>query len=258
MIKKIGLYDSGVGGLSVVSAVRKSLPQADLIYAADTYHVPYGGRPFEEIMAFSEGISRFLVSKGADAIIIACNVSSAVAASSLRKIYSIPIFSMIEFGAKAAAAAAASSIGILATEGTVKSEAYPKNLRALGFEGQIIQEACPEFVPFVESGAVNSSQCAEVCRKHCKAVAEADTIILGCTHYPFLSHIIKNILPCCKIIDPAVSLADALPKVCGSGSLKCWTTGTREKFEKSAGVFVSGITAEELVWEGGELFEKNN
>ncbi|MBQ9358573.1 MAG: glutamate racemase [Abditibacteriota bacterium] len=258
MITKIGLYDSGVGGLSVACAVRRTLPMADMVYVADTCHVPYGGRPFSDIRAFSRGISAFLVSKNVDMLIIACNVSSAVACAELRSAYpDIPVLSMIENGVSACGGY--SAVGILATEGTVKSGAYPAALREAGFEGEVIQEACPEFVPLVERGLMDDPVCREACRKRCGAVKGAPAVILGCTHYPLMLPAIREFLPGSEIIDPAVALARSLEGApCqGSGSFRCYTTGSRLQFERTASLFVKGISARELAWREGVLEENH-
>ncbi|MBR4748847.1 MAG: glutamate racemase [Abditibacteriota bacterium] len=256
MIHRIGLYDSGVGGLSVAREVRRALPRADMIYVADTCHVPYGGRPFSDIKAFSAGIGAFLMSRGIDLLIIACNVSSAVACGDLRNRYpGVPVVSMIEHGARAALEGR--SVGILATEGTVKSGAYPAALRAMGFGGEVVQEACPEFVPLVEGSLLDTPECREACERHCSRVSHTDTVILGCTHYPLMGRRLRDCLPGCRIADPAVSVAESLSREesRGSGSLTCYTTGDRDSFEQTAALFVPGISAASVVWRDGCLEE---
>ncbi len=242
----------------MVRAIRRALPGADMVYTGDTCHVPYGEKPFSEILEYSRGISAFLAGKDIDALVIACNVSSAVACGYLRETYpGMPVISMIECGA--ALCGGSGSVGVLATEGTVKSGAYPAALSAAGFRGAVAQEACPEFVPIVEGNLLGTAFCREACRRHCQKVAGADTVILGCTHYPLMLEAIREFLPKSRIADPAEEAARRLLEIGaeGGGRLEAYTTGDREQFEKTASLFVPGIKARRLVWKEGRLEEDN-
>ena len=154
----IGVFDSGMGGLSVASEILKVLPEESVAYFADFAHVPYGERPYSEIRSFALAISEFLVSRGAKAIVMACNVSSAVAMDTVRERFPrIPVIGMIKSGAKAAVAAAAGKpVGVLATTGTIKSKAYDAEIAKLAPEIPVFGVGCPRFVPLVEAGKTHS------------------------------------------------------------------------------------------------------
>lgn len=209
---KIGMYDSGVGGLSVANAVSQKINMAHIIYLADNAHVPYGERNFDEIRNFSIGITDFLIKEGAGLIVVACNMSSAVSLDLLKeKFPHIPIYGMIEFGAKSALEGNDSSaIGILATSGTVKSRAYTNFIHNLNPNISVIEEACPEFVPLVEGQKTHSKEAKQAVETHISPLLAAGckSIILGCTHYPFLIDLIKEAAgEDIRIIDPAELLA---------------------------------------------------
>ncbi len=197
----IGVFDSGLGGLSVAAQIMRVCPHERIVYFADTAHVPYGERPLDEIRGYARDIVAFLVEEGAKAVVMACNMSSAVALEEAKNAWpDVPVIGMIEPGARAAVKIAQDApIGILATTGTVKSEAYVREISRCGFSAQVVQQACPKFVPLVESGMAESED------------AGCDTIILGCTHYPFLRRAIECAAgPDVTIVDPAEETALAL------------------------------------------------
>ena len=125
----------------------------------------------------------------------------------------------------------------------------------MGFGGDIVQEACPEFVPLVEGRLLDTPECREACERHCSRVRHMDTVILGCTHYPLMGDLLRDCLPGCRMADPAVSVAKALAceESRGTGSLTCYTTGDIKSFEQTASLFVSGISAKSAVWRDGRL-----
>lgn len=208
----IGLYDSGLGGLSVARALAAALPHERFVYVGDTARVPYGGREPGAIRAFNDEIVRFLLAAGVKAIVIACNTSSALALEGLRAWCPVPIWGVIAPGAEAAAAVGA-DIGVVATEGTVRSEAYVRALLALRPEARVRQLAAPAWVPLIEGGAWSGPEAR-------LAVAEAlapwagdwpQALILGCTHYPFLAPVIRELVgPQVSLVDPAAATVRAL------------------------------------------------
>ena len=218
MKSPVGVFDSGLGGLSVAAEVLRTLPNERIIYFADNAHVPYGERPLEEVQRFALGICGFLIEKGSKVIVMACNMSSAVALDIARERYpEIPILGMIEPGAKAALdASEGKPIGILATTGTVKSEAYKRAISSIAPSANIFQQACPKFVPLVESGKADSEEAeAAACTYVASLIREGcDTIVLGCTHYPFLRKSIESAAgPSVTIIDPAQEVVRTLHKL---------------------------------------------
>ena len=191
-----GVFDSGVGGLSVVRELLRSDPSQSILYLADQFHVPYGGRPLEEIRQFATGISRFLSANSCDAIVMACNVSSATALSIVQKEFpEIPVVGMIDGVSAKVANSGFQKIGVLATQGTVLSEAYPKIITAFKPTLDIYQVACPAFVPLVESGVLEGREVERIIAEYLHPLARkrCEAIILGCTHYPFLLPAIEKV-----------------------------------------------------------------
>ena len=206
----IGIRDSGVGGLTVARCIRRLLPSAPLLYFADTAHVPYGDRTAQEIIHFALSISQFLIEQGAQTLVFACNTTSAHALGHARKKFPMPVFGMIEPGAKAALQIAPGQpIGVLATQSTVDSEVYPATLQRFHAGTACWQIACPEFVPLVENEQSESVAARRVCRHYLAPLRQAGikTVILGCTHYPLLLSILQDEAPEITFVDPAEALA---------------------------------------------------
>lgn len=218
MNSPIGIFDSGLGGLSVAAQVLRTLPNERIIYFADTAHVPYGERPLDEIHRFALAITQFVIDRGAKAVVMACNMSSAVALDDARAAHAkTPILGVIEPGAKAALARSGRKpIGVLATTGTVNSQAYVRAITRLSESARVYQQACPRFVPLVESGEADSEEAEAAARTYVAPLRRAgcQTIILGCTHYPFLRSAIEAAAgPGAAIIDPAEETARSLTNV---------------------------------------------
>ncbi len=192
----IGVFDSGVGGLSVLRHIREILPNERLIYVADSGHVPYGEKSREYIEARSLIISRFLLQQGADAIVIACNTASAAAAATLRSQFNIPIIAMEPAVKPAVAASRNGIVGVLATTGTLASARFAALLERYAGEGEIITQGCPGLVEQVERGELNSLQTRALIERYTEPLLArgADTLILGCTHYPFLASLIADVV----------------------------------------------------------------
>ncbi|MBI2844323.1 MAG: glutamate racemase [Armatimonadetes bacterium] len=216
MTGPIGVFDSGLGGLTVAGEILRRLPNESIIYFADTAHVPYGERPLEEIKGFAVGITRFLIDRGVKSLVMACNMSSAVALESAREAFpDLPILGVIEPGSQAAVSACGGVIGILATTGTVESGAYTRTIRRLAPEAEVYEQACPAFVPLVEAGLTDTEEAEEAAREYLEPLllARARTIVLGCTHYPFLRGVISRVAPQACIVDPAEETVNELQKV---------------------------------------------
>ena len=217
----IGVFDSGLGGLTVVREMLTRLPSERIIYVADQAHVPYGGRDLEEVRSFAMGISETLAGLGCKAVVMACNISSAVALADARPAHpAIMASGVILPGAEAALAATENgTIGVLATEGTVKSGAYTRALRALRPDIRVLEVACPQFVPLVEAGQERSPAARTASCDYLAPLmeAEADTVILGCTHYPFLLPVLQAAQPTLRFVDPAQQAVAELQTALSSG-----------------------------------------
>ncbi|MBE3577831.1 MAG: glutamate racemase [Limnochordales bacterium] len=211
----IGMFDSGVGGLSVARELFRRLPGYPLIYLADSAHVPYGDRSPEELLVLGDAIVRYLRAAGARQIVFACNTSSAVSLPILRERYAdTPMIGMIDPGAQAAVAATRNGrIGLLATQATVKSGAYEKAILRYNPEAVVISQAAPALVPLVEAGRLHDKETRLALEGYLEPLLDAgiDTLVLGCTHYPFLLPLIRRIIsPDIEIVDPAVAVIRAL------------------------------------------------
>jgi len=192
----IGVFDSGVGGLSVLRHIRQLLPNERLIYVADSAHVPYGEKSREYIEARSLAIARFLQQQGADAIVIACNTASAAAAASLRSQFDIPVIAMEPAVKPAVAASRSGIVGVLATTGTLASARFAALLAQYAGSVEIITQGCPGLVEQVERGDLGGADTRRLIERYTAPLlaAGADTLILGCTHYPFLIPLIREVV----------------------------------------------------------------
>jgi glutamate racemase len=198
----IGIFDSGVGGLTVVRAMLERLPREELLYLGDTARVPYGSKSAETVARYSKMSTRFLLSRGVKMIVVACNTASAYALDELRASIEVPVLGAVEPGARAAVAATRSGrIGVIGTLGTVRSGAYPRALAAAAAErGQkvtVTARACPLLVPLAEEGWLDDEIAEAVARRYLTALREEapelDVLVLGCTHYPLLRAVLKRV-----------------------------------------------------------------
>ena len=235
----IGVFDSGVGGLSVLRHIRENLPHERLIYVADSGHVPYGDKSAAFIETRSLAITRFLISQGADAIVIACNTATGAAAHSLRaKFKGIPILGMEPAVKPAVTATNSGVVGVLATVGTLESARFAALLEK--YAGQRIKietQGCPGLVEQVEKGELYSAQTRELIERYTAELIKrgADTLILGCTHYPFLAALIREVVgENVTLVDTGAAVARHLqhrveaelpPRITGEGSEEFYTSG---------------------------------
>jgi len=193
----IGVFDSGVGGLSVLQHIRAALPDAKLIYVADSGHVPYGDKSPAYIEARALALTRFLIGQGAEAIVIACNTATAAAAHALRIKYNkLPIIAMEPAVKPAAAATRSGVVGVLATVGTLESARFAALLDKHAGDVKIVTQGCPGLVEVVERGDLHSPEARRLVERYTAPLlaAGADTLILGCTHYPFLAPLIREVV----------------------------------------------------------------
>ncbi|MCR4401339.1 MAG: glutamate racemase [Firmicutes bacterium] len=223
--RPIGVFDSGVGGLTVVREVWRKLPKERVLYFGDTARVPYGGRPAAEIEVFAREIISYLRKLGAKLVIVACNTTSALALDEVGREFDVPLVGVLRPGARSAVSATrAGRIGVIATEGTTRSGAYERAIRELMPEAAVFSKACPMLVPLIEAGRTCSREAEEALRDYLAPLLESDidTLVLGCTHYPFLEDAIRRIVgPDVTIVDPAgetVEVASVLLRDLGLSS----------------------------------------
>lgn len=209
----IGVFDSGVGGLSVLRHIRQALPGERLIYVADSGHVPYGDKPAHYIEERSITLARFLIGQGADAIVIACNTATAAAAATLRSRFSLPIIAMEPAVKPAVAASRNGIIGVLATTGTLESARFAALLERHGGSAEIITQGCPGLVEQIECGDLSGPATRALIERYTAPLIErgADTLILGCTHYPFLAPLIREVAGAnIALVDTGAAVAQQL------------------------------------------------
>lgn len=192
----IGIFDSGVGGLTVARAIIDQLPNESIIYIGDTAHGPYGPRKLAEVREFSLEILDFLVKRGCKAIVIACNTASSAMLRDARERYSIPVIEVIQPAARRAVAATRSGkVGVIGTNATIESKSYLDAFAAAP-QLQITSKACPKFVEYVERGETSGQEITDIAREYLKPMidAQVDTLVLGCTHYPLLTGVISYVM----------------------------------------------------------------
>lgn len=210
----IGVFDSGVGGLTVAREIMRNLPEENLVYFGDTARVPYGSKSRETVLRYSRQIIRFLRTREVKAIVVACNTASAYALEEVRKELDIPIIGVVKPGARAAVQVTRNKkIGVIGTVATIGSGIYTSFIRNQDPGIHIIGKACPLFVPLVEEGWLKDSVTYEVARRYLKELMEKeiDTLILGCTHYPLLRSVIQDIVgEKVTLVNPAYETAREL------------------------------------------------
>jgi glutamate racemase len=210
MIDAIGVFDSGVGGLTVVSALRRRLPEESILYLGDTARLPYGSKSPDTVTRYTRRNIEFLTDRGVKGVVVACNTASALALPNL-DMHELPTWGVIEPGARKAAAVSRGRVGVIATEATVRSDAYPKALRALRPDLEILSQACPLFVPLVEEGWHDDPVTEEVAGRYLRPLLDAgiDTLVLGCTHYPLLVPVLQRVAgPDVVLVDSAEAVAE--------------------------------------------------
>lgn len=265
---KIGVFDSGVGGLSVLRAIRAQLPAHPVIYLADQAHVPYGARTKEEVRAFSQGITRFLLSQGAQLIVVACNTASAAALHHLRGLFPDVPFVGMEPAVKPAAVGTRSGvIGVLATPVTFEGELYSSLVERFARHVTVLQDTCPGLVSQIESGLLDAPETRLILLQALLPMLEqdVDTVVMGCTHYPFVIPMIQEIVgPNVEVIDPAPAVARQAGRVLETRGLlaasgaaaetQFLTTGDPARFAEMAHQLLGQESfVQHVQWESGIL-----
>ncbi len=210
----IGLFDSGVGGVTVLRELYEQMPNESVIYFGDTARLPYGERSAEEIIDYVHEILEWMRQQGTKMVIMACNTSSALALEAVRDQYEFPILGLILPGARAAVRNG-SRIGIISTEATAKSHAYAQAINEVNPQAKVWQVGCPKFVPLIEGNRILEPETEQVVRSYVEPLLDdhIDTLVYGCTHYPYLEPVLRKVLPdSVALIDPAAHVVAAAAK----------------------------------------------
>jgi glutamate racemase len=227
----IGIFDSGVGGLTVYRALHERLPSERYVYLGDTARVPYGTKSLSTVERYAIENARFLEARAVKLLVVACNTASALALPAIRRNVSVPVVGMIEPGARAVVSAAAGSprVGVVATESTVKSGAYSNAIKSLAPEIEVFERACPLFVSLAEEGWADTDVARTVAEEYLRGLRESgvSAVVLGCTHYPILRRVIQETIgEGVRLIDSGAAAADAVESVIESEGLR--RTATQE------------------------------
>lgn len=242
-IKKLGVFDSGVGGLTVLKELLKNRSGHQYVYFGDTAHVPYGSRTADEVVSLVSDIAKYLVQEGCHGLILACNTSSALAISALRATVDVPLIGVIETAAREAARLSRGSVAVLANPLTAASGVYQTQIlneaRLLGMtELPIVHEiGCPDLVPIVENEELYTDQSLKILSRYAQQLVDcqADTLVLGCTHYPLLLPVLRPLLRAdIRIVNPAELIPSYLAPSSGSGEVQYKVSGDSGSFEKAA------------------------
>ncbi len=253
----IGVFDSGVGGLTVVRQIHRALPKEDLVYLGDTARVPYGTKSPSTVIRFAREDTEFLLSRKVKAIVVACNTASAWALPTLERAFPLPVFGVIQPGAEAALAKTRSGrIGVIGTRATIRSQAYPKAIHALDRQARVFGQPCPLLVPLVEEGWLRHPVTRTVIEGYLAPLLRRriDTLVLACTHYPLLKPAIQTVVGReVSLVDSAEACAEyvrdrlgQLGLLCGSrrrlGKIHPFVTDEADRFRSAAARFL-GVTA---------------
>lgn len=264
----LGVLDSGVGGLSVLSHLRERLPSEDFLYFADQFHIPYGPRPAEEVRGYTAEITRFLLRLGAKLIVVACNTASAVALDYLRLTFpDVPIVGMEPAVKPAALMTRTGKVGVLATPTTFNSHRYADLMARYAGGIEVMEDPCSGLVQLIEAGKQDALETRGLLRRVVRPMLAAgvDTMVLGCTHYPFIRPLLEELVgESVVIIDPAPAVARHTQFVLQqhqmtapadrTGTLRCFTSGEAQQLEMPAAVLLGYSCAVETAhWQGSEL-----
>jgi glutamate racemase len=272
-VHPIGIFDSGVGGLSVLRHIQDSLPSEKLLYFADQAHVPYGSRSLAEIRHFSEEITQFLLNQGSKVIVVACNTASAAALSTLRKTFPQILFVGMEPAVKPAALKTRSGkVGVLATENTFASPRYAHLMSRFAQDVEVLEDPCRGLVPLIEAGQITHKETKQLLRGVLTPMLAVgvDTLVLGCTHYPFIRPVIEEIIEAdaggltVTIIDPAPAVARQTGKVLAqnqllapsgqSGSTRACTSASSHSLANlSEQLLGQRLNVKEVIWRESQL-----
>ena len=241
----IGVFDSGIGGLTVLHQIIETLPRENTVYLGDTARAPYGTKSVETVLRYSFENSQFLVDKGVKVVVVACNTSTAIALDRLQEQLTIPVIGVIEPGVRRAVKSTKNKrVGVIGTEATIQSGAYTRALKAADAKIEVYSRACPLFVPLVEEGWTDNSVVEMTVKAYLGSLKQSgiDTLILGCTHYPLLNKAIRKFMGgAVRLVDSAEATAkevesalkkDVLARKAGSGAHSFFVTDAPDRFIK--------------------------
>ena len=272
-LSPIGVFDSGVGGLSVLRAIRQQMPSQPVIFLADQAHVPYGPRDLQEVRSFAEHITRFLLAGGARMVVVACNAASAAALYSLRSTFpEIPFVGMEPAVKPAAEKTASGVVGVLATPATFQGALYASVVDRFAQGVRILQDTCPGLVAEIEAGNLQGPSTRAILEKALKPMLAQgiDTVVLGCTHYPFVIPLIQEIVgPGVRVIDPAPAVARQVSRqliVHGwaasglqPGALQIYTSASPQKLAQLVPMMLGeDEPVRQVLWKNGSLLAAND
>lgn len=254
----IGVFDSGVGGLTVLRAIHQQLPEESLVYLGDTARVPYGTKSAAVVEAYAHKCTEFLVRQGAKAVVIACNTASAVAVESIREEFQVPVVGVIEPGAQVACEATLNGrIGVLGTQGTIQSGAYQAAIEKIRPGSTVIGQACPLLVPLAEEDLISHPAARLFAQDYLAPLLaeQVDTIVLGCTHYPLFKELLQELCgDSTTIVDSAIAVARRVALALAdqgiqsqfenSRSTKLFATDWGQRFEQIGERFLRGNVGE--------------
>jgi glutamate racemase len=249
----VGVFDSGVGGLTVLRAIRDRFKRLDLVYLGDTARVPYGSRSPETVVRYSLECASFLLERGVEVLVVACNTASSYAIEELKRRFSIPVIGVVEPGVREAVRVSKGRVGVIGTQATIRSGAYQRLLREAGLE--VFAKACPLFVPLVEEGIVEGEIAERITRMYLEELKRAgiDTLILGCTHYPLLKGVIERFMNGVAVVDSSEAVARSLEGFVadeGEGSTEVYFTDRYQDLERLLEL-IMGERIQPVLVEGG-------
>lgn len=238
--KPIGVFDSGIGGLTVVKRLMSVLPKESIVYFGDTARVPYGSKSNETVIEYSIQNTKFLLQKGVKAVVVACNTASSIALDELKKNFDIPVIGMIMPGAQMAVEDTRNKkIGVIGTRATISNKAYSKAIKEIDPDIEVFEKACPLFVPLAEEGWTHHKATYEIAEEYLKELREKeiDTLVLGCTHYPILADVIQEVVGRdVKLIDSGIASSEVV-----SSELRRIGLETNSAVPGNASFYVSDI-----------------
>ena len=254
----LGIFDSGLGGFSVLKRVVERHGDLPCVYLADTARMPFGSRSFCEIRLIATELISWLKEQNISAVLVACNTTNSLALDIVEEISDVKVFGLIQ---SAASMIHESRIGVLATPATAASKAYTYQIKLLNPNAFVLEQGCPAFVPLIEAGLLNSEEIEQASREYLRPLLDArvETIVLGCSHYPFLEQLLRQLLPTdVRLIDPAIGLAKDLDEILGPpdpslnppttfANTRICVTSAPEEFAIRAQPFVSNSSEVELI-----------
>ena len=230
--RPIGIFDSGVGGLTVMKEIMRQLPEEHILYLGDTARVPYGTRSPETVLRYSHENARFLIARDIKILVVACNTSSSIALLSLGEKCPVPVIGVVDPGARAAVRVSRKKkIAVIGTDTTIKSGSYEKAIKSFEASAEVTGVSCPLFVPLIEEGWLEGDVVTLTARKYLSPVTNngADTLVLGCTHYPMIKNVIADIVGI-SLIDSAVETAKEVKRILSEQDMLC--EGGAESFKE--------------------------